>query len=108
MRGLSEFISVISFGAHGFYDLSFLEAWDDAGQMGFYDDLVLLILEDGFGFGLVVVVNLGNGEGTFYGVAKIYGLLEAKIHSGSQPADLSADLGGQIGNSESVTNSATK
>ena len=76
--------------------------------MGSYDDLVLLILEDGFGFGSVAVVNFGNGEGTFYGVAKIYGLLEAKIHSGGQPADLPANFGGQTGDCKAMANSATK
>src|SRR5882757_6463931 len=76
--------------------------------MGFYDDFVLLILEDGFGFGSVAVVDFGDGKGTIYCVAEIYRPLETKSHAGGQPADLPADLGGQTGDGKAVANSTTK
>ena len=76
--------------------------------MGFYDDFVLLVFEDGLGLGSITVVDFGDGKRTFYRVAKIYRFLKTKIHSGGQPADLPADLCGQAGDRKAVANSATK
>src|SRR6202171_236081 len=101
-------IGGIAFGQHGFHYAPFLRARNDAGYMRFYHGLVVLVLEHGLRFGPVAVVEFRDGERTFYCVAKIYRLLEAKVHSLCQPADVAADFRGEAGNQESVTNSATK
>lgn len=102
------FIRGISFDGYGFHEASLWEAWNDASQGCFYDDLVVLVLEDRLGFGSIAVVNLRDGKGTVYCLAEIYRPLETKIHSGGQPADLSADLGDEAGNQEPMTNAAAK
>ena len=55
-RELAMLIGWISFGHHGLHYSPFLDTWNDAGYMGFYDRFVVLVLEHGFGFGPVAVV----------------------------------------------------
>lgn len=76
--------------------------------MRFYDNLILLVFEHRLSLGSIPVIKLSDGKTTFYCVTKIYRLLETKIHSRCQPANLSADLSEQAGNQKSMTNSAMK
>ena len=109
LRVISKtFVSRVSFGDHGFHDTPFGEAGDDTSYNRLYDNFVLLVLEDRFGFGPITVVNLRDGHGTFYDVPKIDRALETKSHSRGQPADLSANFRDHAGHQESMTNAGTK
>jgi len=58
----------------------------------FVDNLILLVFEHGLSFGSILVIKLSDGKTAFYRVTKIYRLLERKIHSRCQPANLAIAL----------------
>jgi len=108
LKGLSTLIGGVAFGEHGLEDLLFWGSRDDAGYVGLDDDFVLLVLENGFGFGAVAVVEFGDGEAAFDGIAEIDWLFEAKIHFRGEPADLSADFGEHACDEEAVADAGAK
>jgi hypothetical protein len=102
------FVCGIAFGGHLLHDALFCWTGDGSGQVRFDYDFVLLIFEENLGLLAIAVINLGDGEATFDGVAEIDGLPETKIHGGCEPAELTADFGEQAGNQEPVADWATK
>jgi hypothetical protein len=99
-------VAQVSLCHHSFHHLLFWGAGNNTGQVRFYNNLTLLILEHRFSFGAVTVIELGDGKPAFNRVAKIDRLPKTKVHFGRQPPDLAADLCDQAGYQKSVTNAA--
>src|SRR5579884_1271447 len=105
---LTAFIGRISLLHHSFHNTLFWRARDNAPYICFNDHFALLVPEHRIRPGPVTVVQFSDRESTFYCVAKVNGLLEAKIHFRREPADLSPDLGEQAGNLQTMANRAAK